>query len=103
MWNKSSHMKRKYMIQKFFYGLLLFLTIIVVAFVLGIIVYLVVKGRMEPSSWELFPRKPSSECVAGGISLLILYHLSYTGYYYNFYAIGILSARYLNEYAKKGD
>jgi phosphate transport system permease protein len=102
MWNKSSHMKRKYMIQKFFYGLLLFLTIIVVAFVLGIIVYLVVKGA-GALSWEFISQKPSSGMRAGGIFPAILGTIYLIlGTIIISMPIGILSAIYLNEYAQKG-
>ncbi|MDD3777434.1 MAG: phosphate ABC transporter permease PstA [Actinomycetota bacterium] len=95
-------MKRKYMIQKFFYGLLLFLTIIVVAFVLGIIVYLVVKGA-GALSWEFISQKPSSGMRAGGIFPAILGTIYLIlGTIIISMPIGILSAIYLNEYAQKG-
>ncbi|MCG9480146.1 MAG: phosphate ABC transporter permease PstA [Actinomycetia bacterium] len=94
-------MKKKYMVQKFFYGLLLFLTIIVVAFVLGIIVYLIVKGAGS-LSWEFISQKPRSGMRDGGIFPAIMGTIYLiVGTIIFSMPIGILSAIYLNEYAKK--
>lgn len=101
MLNRSRQMKKKYMVQKFFYGLLLFLTIIVVAFVLGIIVYLIVKGAGS-LSWEFISQKPRSGMRDGGIFPAIMGTIYLiVGTIIFSMPIGILSAIYLNEYAKK--
>ena len=62
----SKSMRKKYVTEKFFYFLLLFITMIVVAFVLGIIIYLIVKGS-GAINWEFLSQKPREGMKAGGI------------------------------------
>jgi phosphate transport system permease protein len=94
-------MKRKYITQKFFYGLLLFVTLIVVAFVLGIIIYLVVKGA-GAINWEFLSQKPKNGMREGGIFPAILGTLYLImGTLIVSLPIGIFSAIYLSEYARK--
>jgi len=94
-------MNKKYLTQKVFYILLLFLTIIVVSFVLGIIIYLIVKGA-GALSWEFISQKPKSGMRAGGIFPVILGTLYLVlGTLILSMPMGILSAIYLNEYARK--
>ncbi|MHB8281043.1 MAG: phosphate ABC transporter permease PstA, partial [Candidatus Humimicrobiaceae bacterium] len=59
-------MKKRYATQKFFYILLLIITMIVVAFVLGIIFYLVFKGA-RAISWNFIFKFPSNGMREGGI------------------------------------
>ncbi len=94
-------MKRKYITQKFFYGLLLFITLIVVAFVLGIIIYLVVKGA-GAINWEFLSQKPKNGMREGGIFPAIIGTLYLImGTLIVSLPIGIFSAIYLSEYARK--
>src|SRR4030042_551753 len=62
----SKSMRKKYMTEKFFYFLLLFITMIVVAFILGIIIYLIVKGS-GAINWEFLSQKPRGGMKEGGI------------------------------------
>ena len=93
--------KRKIIIEKASYILLLFLTLIVVAFVIGIVVYLIVKG-IGAINWEFLSQKPRAGMREGGIFPAILGTLYLiTGTFIFSLPIGILSAIYLNEYATK--
>ncbi|MGM0365673.1 MAG: phosphate ABC transporter permease PstA [Actinomycetota bacterium] len=101
MLNRPIGMRRKYLTQKIFYFLLLFVTIIVVSFVLGIIIYLFVKGAGS-LSWEFISQKPRSGMRAGGIFPAIMGTLYLVlGTIIFSLPIGILAAIYLNEYARK--
>ena len=83
------------------YALLLFITMIVVAFVIGIIVYLIVKGA-GAISWEFLSQKPSNGMREGGIFPVILGTLYLIiGTIIISLPIGIFAAIYLNEYARK--
>jgi phosphate transport system permease protein len=94
-------MKRKYFTQKFFYGLLLFITLMVVAFVLGIIIYLIVKGA-GAINWEFLSQKPKNGMREGGIFPAILGTLYLImGTLIVSLPVGIFSAIYLSEYARK--
>jgi len=89
------------MTQRFFYGLLLFMSLIVIVFVFGIIIYLIVKGG-SALSWEFITQKPSGGMKEGGISTVIIGTLYLIlGTLVFSLPIGILSAVYLNEYAAK--
>lgn len=94
-------MKRKNLIQKFWNYLLLFVTLVVVVFVLGIIIYLIVKG-LPALSWEFITQKPEAGMRAGGIFPAILGTLYLIiGTIIFSLPIGIFAALYLNEYAGK--
>jgi phosphate transport system permease protein len=98
---KIISMKQKKMTEMFFYVLLLFITLIVVAFVLGIIIYLVVKGA-PGINWEFLSQKPRAGMREGGIFPAILGTLYLIiGTIVISLPIGILAAIYLNEYASK--
>jgi phosphate ABC transporter, permease protein PstA len=98
---KLISMKQKKITEKFFYILLLFTTLIVVAFVLGIIIYLVVKGA-PAINWEFLSQKPRAGMREGGIFPAILGTLYLIiGTLVISLPIGVLAAIYLNEYAKK--
>ena len=58
-------MKQKRITEKFFYILLLCTTLIVVAFVFGIIIYLVIKGS-PGITWEFLSQKPRAGMREGG-------------------------------------
>jgi phosphate transport system permease protein len=98
---KKITMRRKNNIQNFFYILLFLTTLAVVAFVLGIIIYLIIKGA--PSiNWEFLSQKPRNGMREGGIFPAIL------GTFYLILGtvvislpVGIFAALYLNEYAGK--
>ncbi|MBN1299510.1 MAG: phosphate ABC transporter permease PstA [Actinobacteria bacterium] len=94
-------MRRKNNIQTFYYTLLLIITLIVVAFVIGIIVYLIVKGA-GAINWEFLSQKPRSSMREGGIFPAILgtFYLV-VGTLIIALPIGIFAAVYLNEYASK--
>jgi len=95
-------MRRKNNTQAFFYVLLLAVTMVVVAFVLGIIIYLVVKGA-GAINWEFLSQKPRSGMREGGIFPAILGTLYLiVGTVLISLPIGIAAAIYLNEYARKG-
>ncbi|MCE5328808.1 phosphate ABC transporter permease PstA [bacterium] len=94
-------MKKRYATQKFYYVLLLIITLIVVAFVFGIIFYLVFKGA-KAISWNFIFKFPENGMREGGIFPAI------TGTLYLIIGtilfalpIGILSAIYINEYSAK--
>ena len=94
-------MKRKNLIQKFWNYLLLSVTLVVVVFVLGIIIYLIVKG-LPALSWEFITQKPEAGMRAGGIFPAILGTLYLIiGTIIFSLPIGIFAALYLNEYAGK--
>jgi len=93
--------REKIVREKFFYFLLLFLTIIVVAFVLGIVIYLIIKGS-GAINWEFLSQKPRSGMREGGIFPAILGTVYLIiGTLVVSLPIGILSAVYINEYASK--
>ena len=98
---KIISMKQKRITEKFFYILLLCTTLIVVAFVFGIIIYLIVKGS-PGISWEFLSQKPRAGMREGGIFPAILGTLYLIiGTIVISLPIGILAAIYLNEYASK--
>ena len=94
-------MRRKNNTQTFFYILLLTITLVVVAFVIGIIVYLIVKGA-GAINWEFLSQKPRNSMREGGIFPAILgtFYLV-VGTLIIALPIGIFAAVYLNEYASK--
>lgn len=93
--------KRKKIIEKASYIFLLFLTLIVIAFVLGIVVYLIVKGS-GAINWEFLSQKPGAGMRSGGIFPAILGTLYLIiGTFIFSLPIGVLAAIYLNEYASK--
>jgi phosphate transport system permease protein len=97
----SKNMRKKYITEKFFYLLLLFITMIVVAFVLGIIIYLVVKGS-SAINWEFLTQKPRVGMKEGGIFPAIVGTIYLIiGTIIISLPIGIFSAIYLNEYAAR--
>jgi len=80
---------------------LLSVTLVVVVFVLGIIIYLIVKG-LPALSWEFITQKPEAGMRAGGIFPAILGTLYLIiGTIIFSLPIGIFAALYLNEYAGK--
>lgn len=92
---------RKTIIQNTFYGLLLLCSMIVILFVFGIIIYLIVKGGSS-LTWEFLTQKPSGGMKEGGISTVIIGTLYLIlGTIIFSLPIGIFSAVYLNEYARK--
>jgi len=94
-------MRQKKITDRFFYILLLFVTFIVVAFVFGIIIYLIIKGA-PGISWEFLSQKPRSSMREGGIFPAILGTLYLIiGTIIISLPIGVLAAIYLNEYASK--
>lgn len=94
-------MRRKHLTERFFYVLLLFITMIVVAFVVGIIIYLIVKGS-GAITWQFLSQKPTSGMRSGGIFPAIVGTLYLViGTIIISLPMGILSAIYLNEYAAK--
>ncbi len=103
MFDKSRIFSRKGKIirERLAYGFLLFFTVIVVAFVVGIIVYLVVKGA-GAISWEFLTQKPSNGMREGGIFPVIVGTLCLIlGTIIVSLPIGIFAAIYLNEYARR--
>ncbi len=94
-------MNRRYLVQRFFYILLLLAALIVVAFVLGIVIYLIVKGA-GALSWEFITQKPSGGMREGGIAPVIVGTLYLVlGTLIFSLPIGVLAAIYLNEYARQ--
>jgi len=87
--------------EKFFYFLLLFMTAIVIAFVLGIVVYLIIKGS-GAINWEFLSQRPREGMREGGIFPAILgtFYLIIGTLVFSM-PIGIFAAVYLNEYASK--
>ncbi|MEA2015762.1 MAG: phosphate ABC transporter permease PstA [Actinomycetota bacterium] len=80
---------------------MLILTLIVVAFVVGIVVYLIIKGS-GAINWEFLTSKPSAGMREGGIFPAILGTLCLIiGTFLFSLPIGVLAAIYLNEYASK--
>lgn len=93
--------RRKTVMEKISYTFLLFLTLIVIAFVMGIIIYLIVKGS-SAINWEFLSQKPRAGMREGGIFPAILGTLYLViGTLIFSLPIGILAAIYLNEYASK--
>lgn len=94
-------MRNRYIKQKIWYTILLFLTSIVIAFIFGIIIYLAIKGG-PTLSWEFISTAPDSGMRSGGILPAILGTLYLVvGTIIFSLPIGMLAAIYLNEYAKK--
>ncbi len=94
-------MDRRYITQRFFYILLLFTALVVVAFVFGIVIYLIIKGA-GALSWEFITQKPSGGMREGGIGPIIVGTLYLVlGTLVFSLPTGILAAIYLNEYAKQ--
>ncbi|MHB1376979.1 MAG: phosphate ABC transporter permease PstA [Candidatus Humimicrobiaceae bacterium] len=94
-------MKKRYITQKFFYALLFTLTLIVVLFIFGIIIYLITKGA-KAISWDFISKFPENGMREGGILPAILgtiYLMAGTIIFA--LPIGIFAAIYLNEYASK--
>ena len=94
-------MKKRYMTQKFFYILLLTLTLIVIAVIFGIIFYLIIKGA-KAISWDFISKFPANSMREGGILPAILgtiYLMAGTIIFA--LPIGIFAAIYLNEYASR--
>jgi phosphate transport system permease protein len=94
-------MKNRYLKQNIWYSVLLFLSFIVIAFVFGIIIYLIVKGG-PTLSWEFISQKPRSGMREGGIMPAIVGTLYLVlGTIIFALPIGVFSAIYLNEYAAR--
>ncbi len=94
-------MKKRYATQSFFNILLLIITLIVVAFVFGIILYLIIKGA-GAISWDFISKFPKNSMREGGILPAIIgtiYLMAGTIIFS--LPIGIFAAVYLNEYASK--
>jgi phosphate transport system permease protein len=93
--------RKKNLTQKVFYSVFLFITLIVILFVFGIVIYLIVKGS-SALTWEFLTEKPSGGMKEGGISTVIIGTLYLMlGTLIFSLPIGIFSAIYLNEYARK--
>lgn len=98
---KKSNSVSKKITQRIFYFLLLFITLIVIMFVFGIVIYLLVKGG-GAISLEFLTQKPSGGMKEGGIFPVIIGTLYLVAGTLIFsLPIGILSAIYLNEYARR--
>ncbi len=102
MWEaKEISKKRKVFVEKASYIFLLFLTLIVVAFVIGIVVYLIVKGS-GAINWEFISQRPGAGMREGGILPAILGTLYLIiGTFLFSLPVGVLAAIYINEYASK--
>jgi len=102
MWEaKEISKKRKVFVEKTSYIFLLFLTLIVVAFVIGIVVYLIVKGS-GAINWEFISQRPGAGMREGGILPAILGTLYLIiGTFLFSLPVGVLAAIYINEYASK--
>ncbi len=93
--------KRKIIIEKASYVFLLILTLVVIAFVLGIVIYLIIKGS-GAINWEFLSQKPRAGMREGGIFPAILGTIYLIiGTLIFSLPIGVLAAIYLNEYASK--
>lgn len=93
--------KRKIIVEKASYVFLLILTLAVIAFVLGIVIYLIVKGS-GAINWEFLSQKPRAGMREGGIFPAILGTIYLIiGTLIFSLPIGVLAAIYLNEYASK--
>lgn len=98
---KKITMAQKNRTQRFYYLLLLFITLIVIAFVFSIIIYLIVKGA-PAVNWEFLTQKPENGMREGGIFPAILGTLYLIiGTVLVSLPIGVFAAVYLNEYARK--
>jgi phosphate transport system permease protein len=94
-------MRKRYLKQNIWYFVLMFLSFIVIAFVFGIIIYLIVKGG-PTLSWEFISQKPRAGMREGGIMPAIVGTLYLVlGTIVFALPIGVFSAIYLNEYAVK--
>lgn len=94
-------MKKRYAIQKFYYLLLLVITLIVIAFVFGIIFYLIFKGA-KAISWNFISEFPENGMREGGILPAIVGTLYLIiGTILFALPIGIFAAIYINEYSAK--
>jgi len=94
-------MKKRYATQCFFNILLLITTLIVVAFIFGIIIYLIIKGA-GAISWDFISKFPKNSMREGGILPAIIgtiYLMAGTIIFS--LPIGIFAAVYLNEYASR--
>ena len=99
--NISIAINKKRIIQNVFHAILLLMSLIVIVFVLGIIIYLIVKGG-SALTWEFLTQKPSGGMKEGGISTVIIGTLYLVlGTLVFSLPIGIFSAVYLHEYARK--
>src|SRR4030066_1814989 len=93
--------KRKIIVEKASYIFLLILTLVVIAFVLGIVIYLIVKGS-GAINWEFLAQKPRAGMREGGIFPAILWTIYLIiGTLIFSLPIGVLAAIYLNEYSSK--
>jgi phosphate transport system permease protein len=98
---KEISKKRKIFVEKASYIFLLFLTLIVVAFVIGIVAYLIVKGS-GAINWEFISQRPGAGMREGGILPAILGTLYLMiGTFLFSLPVGVLAAIYINEYASK--
>jgi phosphate transport system permease protein len=98
---RPATMQSRNIVQKFFYSILMIITLIVVAFVFGIVIYIIVKGS-PAITWEFLSQKPSNGMREGGIFPAILGTLYLIiGTIIISLPIGIFAAIYLNEYASK--
>src|SRR4030065_1173347 len=93
--------KRKIIVEKASYMFFLILTLVVIAFVLGIVIYLILKGS-GAINWEFLSQKPRAGMREGGIFPAILGTIYLIiGTLIFSLPIGVLAAIYLNEYASK--
>ncbi len=99
--NISGKVNKKRIIQNVFHAILLLISLIVIVFVLGIIIYLIVKGG-SALTWDFLTQPPSGGMKEGGISTVIIGTLYLVlGTLVFSLPIGIFSAIYLHEYARK--
>ena len=99
--NIGTAINKKKLVQGIFYSILLSVSLIVIVFVLGIIIYLIVKGG-SALTWEFLTQPPSGGMKEGGISTVIVGTLYLVlGTLIFSLPIGIFSAVYLHEYARK--
>jgi phosphate transport system permease protein len=98
---RTISMKRKRINERAAYAILLFISIIVVAFVVGVILYIVIRGA-GTITWEFLTQPPTDGMRSGGIFPVILGTLYLIiGTIVFSLPIGIFAAVYLNEYAKQ--